>query len=388
MSDLRISSAALRRTAVSLVLFCGTLLHSGRSDSNTGWVPHPLVIQVGQLAVYATYFGLIVYFTLSFIKGGSRLYRGGYVYVGMAYAFLFAIALAHTDDVLRYFLLAAFSLCIPQALADIQRKKGHEKVISDGMQAWALIYILMSAAGYVLNDAPSGRLSGYMTNPNSFGFSIVIALLFTLFIGRYSLARRIVVALIAFYLIHATGSRLSALAAAVVILYWIATKANSARTSFLSILLCITMACIYFLVTNADDNDRSLQFASAFSDSGRDVLYQEAVQAIARNPVLGHGMTAHEVLLGTGNIHSSFIRLGFMVGIPLAGIFFLIYACGLFVVFKKAFKGSVLRPFVLILPLFLIGEDYVVGVGSFFYLVLLVMMSFSIQRDDDSRWRR
>ncbi|QRF59005.1 O-antigen ligase [Variovorax paradoxus] len=365
---------------VALLFLCGTLLHSGESDSNTGWAPPALIVQIGQFSVYTAYGLLLVCFVLILFQRNFRFYGGGYFQVGMAYVFLLAIAVAHTDDLVRYLVLAITSICIPQVLLKLQKRKGHEEVILDGMQAWALMYTLISVSGFLINDAPSGRLSGYMTNPNSFGFSMVVALLVNLFIGRYSFAKKTVIGLVEFYLIHATGSRLSVLAAAIVVMYWIVARARSSKAGFAPLVFFAITVCIYLLIfQNPSEGDRGLQFASAFSDSGRDILYQQAIQGIARNPILGYGMTAHELILGTGNVHSSFLRLGFMIGLPLAAVFFLFYAYGLFSVYKMSAKGSMLRPFVMVIPLFFVGEDYIVGVGSFFYFVFLAMMGLSIR---------
>ena len=365
---------------VALLFLSGTLLHSGESLSNAGFIPPLFLIQAGQFYVYAFYAVAVAAFFIKKSNYSLNLAQGSYIYFGLGYVTLFLISIIYLEDIERYFLLAITTLLVPNAVK-IFFGQGKLKIYTDGLVLGALIYVLTSLAIGFFNFNPDGRFSGYMSNPNAFALSTTICLLILLyFLDRGAIFKSLAVA-ICLYLIYISGSRASTYGSllAVAVWLWFQLKSKFSPVALLAIILIIFTPTIIALTwLEIEDLGRAFQTKEVFSDSGRDIIYAQAIDLISRNQLTGYGMSAHEDLLGTGNVHSSYLRIFFMVGLPAGIIFFTLYFIGLFRAYLNSPQRGIWRPYALILPLLLIGEDYIVGVGSFYFLSFLLILSIEL----------
>jgi hypothetical protein len=293
-----------------------------------------------------------------------------------AYCFLFIASISYQSDMARYFLIVIVMLTFPIVINFLLNNySGYLKAIKDV----SLLYVFFSFVFVIVNFFPGLRITGMLGNPNIFSATLLFHLAFLIAyshgVERIRNLNLIVTVLIIF--IFLSGSRSALLCA-----FFISAPMMYKRKIYFSL---IFLACVIFSPLYLDFNFLIDRFSlSAYeniaAESGRSLIWKNALFYINRDIMFGWGMNAPMDLLDTGNIHNSYYRVILMVGAPLAVLFCFFLVLFIINTFRDVNKFSELKVFILSFFLLSIGEDFLVGIGSamFYYFLLAIPLSMNL----------
>lgn len=368
----------------SSLFFCGTLLHAGASPSNLeSSLPNPLII-IGKYLVYTFYTMSVLSWFLA-MRGKIKFRNSPATFFILAYIPLLLYAIAENNDIVRYLSIILLILTTTVFFEKHFKQYSTEELI--GFTIPGVILFVIVSIIYSIDPYNSGlRISGYMTNPNGFALALVVS---GILLSAHKFNYLIFILLAhstLFSLILFSGSKASMIAYGLVILFFLKQKNTSTfvKFFFLSLILLVSF--------HAEDNllqSRAFQLdAASLLESGRGELNSKSLLLIKDSPFIGHGMTKHEELLATGNVHNSYTRIFLMVGIPFGVLYFAFLFYGLLLAYFFSPENNT-KVFWIIVPIISVGEDYLVGIGSFFFLTFILMLSFlkTNRLNSNKKWK-
>ncbi len=349
------------------MIFLATFIHvPGIDHVFTNTEVKPISPTLGLIASFTLYIYYIGYIVFS-VKFGLKIRPSG-LCISLGYLILLIFSLGYGEDVVRYSMLFLLALTFTNSKTYLEIG-GLEKYLRCNQYA-GILFFIVSAIFDGLYASPGVRLSGYTSNPNIFGALLLYFLCINLTLYDLDGVKNKILDVaisIAFGLyILLSGSR-SAIAGCLLVAIYYTVRKNFI-IGFIVILLI--MSSFGFVLVNDTDNfnvliNRIESISESFEVSGRSDIIEVAFKYISQNWYLGNGMISQELYLGTGNVHNSYVRIIFMVGVAFGFI-----SCGLIILGNViAFLKSNIQSFAFkIFPLFVlgmsIGEDYLVGVGS------------------------
>lgn len=367
---------------VFLMLAISTLVLSGYSSlEGTARPRFYLPNEIGKFAslvLYASYGVALVILVLWLVRCSFRISISLLFFPAM-YLMPALYATADGADQYRYIALVVLYLAVPAAILYLFRHATVAQVLALGRR-FAFLYLAVSFVFVFLNFGSVSRLTGFQVNPNGFGFLVFFAsVLFFSTRRRLSLAD--FVALFVIYgLVAMTGSR-TAMGSLLFLSYFQFFSSSSFSKAKLVFIAIISIPIVLFLFF--EFFERSLTFATAFVDSGRDRFTDIAVPLIAQHPVLGLGADASYLFVETGNMHNSYLRLALMFGLPITVVFLLVLTAFLMRVrFTRIDYPLIKVPFYAI-PILFLGEDYAVGLGTPYFLYICLFIALFVKSNTE-----
>lgn len=366
---LKLSKNDLILTTLVLFVVCASLLGTGQIE-NEGHILKKYVLPsfVGDSALLL-YFGLIGFFTilgfLHFCKD-FKIYKP-MLMLFISYLILFFWSVVTNSDQLRYLIiLLSIFLCPIGIFYNI--KKINFKRLAKSTVFSLSILIFFSVLYSYLNLPELSRVSGIHNNPNLMGMWLVSSLAVILYFSEY-INKKIILFLVFLIMILVlfSGSRLAFIVLLILLIPFIFKYKFSA-------LIIFFIGILYLVSTGDETSFRAVEVGSAVSDSGRENIWERAIQCIHLDPLVGHGMSGPQTCVEKPNIHNSYLRLAVMLGIPLTLIFYLSF----FSFLAKSMFMKV-NPFIKLylvgIPLMFFAEDYVSGFASPFFPFLVFILA-------------
>lgn len=366
---LKVNGQKLLLFLISIFFLCASLLGTTQVDDDRKILKTYSIPDFFGEGVYFFYVFLLIVFSLI---GLFSLYKNLYfnrsvLLLVLAYMVLVFWSLVTSSDQLRYISIFAFIFLCPVGILYLMEKVDF-KSLSKYLFTILVSLLLLSLFFSILNFPTHPRISGVYNNPNLFGMWLFSILSLLLYIEKSinNIFILLTVALIV-VLVILTGSRLSFVTTCLLLLPFIFKH----RVFSLLVLLVFTL---YFFIGDNSFSLRVTEVGSAVSDSGRIDIWNRAFQCIDSEPLLGHGMFGHINCVNIGNIHNSYLRIVVMLGFPLAFIFFTLFL-GFIVKVTMMQVNLYIKFYFLGLPLLFFAEDYIVGIASPFFPILIFMLA-------------
>jgi len=349
-------------------------------------IPRPLIYLPNHVAGLASV-SLYLFFVLAQFLLVLWLVRNGFRVTSLllflpAMYFLPAVhAVAVGEDQLRYLSLFLLYLAVPVSFLYLMQYSTMQQVLSAG-RVFVIVYLAVSTIFVALNFGSMNRLAGFQLNPNGFGMILFFsAVLF--FTGRRRL--KIFDFMILFFiagLVALTGSRV---AMASFLFFCSFMFFYSSSISKGKILIFLAIAVPIISVSFFEYFERALRFTDSFTDSGRGVFRDAAIPLISQQPLLGQGADAPRKYVGTGNLHSSYLRFALMFGLPVTVISYSILFAFLIRVSFIQINHSLIKVPLFAMPILFLGEDFAVGIATPFFVFICFFIALLVKDNKETK---
>ncbi|HIF9474864.1 TPA: O-antigen ligase family protein [Photobacterium damselae] len=369
---------------VPLLVFFAPLIHLGGSDNQyliNSIIHVPFFIsKLSQILLYFTYGYIILSSIIYSFKFGFPILSITYPFVFL-YLFIFVFALSNNNEVIRYLMLLLVTLSFPIYLKAMLYE-GKINNIFYFISKMSKLYILLSMMFCIIN-LNSFRWVGMLGNPNIFGACLFSSVILLLVLKKYDDDQKYLnfYFIVSVIMILFSASRSVMLVTSLLIL----TQAKSIKA--LMFLLFITFSIGFYLYVNNlffvfDRFDSIFNgYISLAQSSGRGEVWNAALNLIYENPFIGNGMTEPLKIIGSYNVHNSYLRILVMVGLPAGLVIIGSLFFGIFnILFKKI--DIELKVYFLSFLILISSEDFIVGIGSgFIFYFFLILSITSIKRE-------
>lgn len=353
------------RACIIISMFFVPLVHSGVDidwlNRINKWLYLPSWVSgVSSVFLFAIYFFSIFYS----IYNRKLILEINYIPIVLIYFLLFVFSLVSFSDVLRYILLFLIIITYPVIIEVLMNDKG-VKFIPLIIKAYILISLLFCIANFSFY-----RFNGMLGNPNIFAAVLLFQSFILLSFNKINEDKNIDLFLfIILILMIGSGSRSSILFYLSSYLFFIVKY----RKKYLFFIIPVFIFSVHrIIILEPHYFDRVMELFEGVSaiakSSGRSDFWYIVAQKILQKPYIGYGMNAPIDVVGSGNIHNSYLRLALMIGVPLTFFIMILLSISLLLSFiNKNNCFFILLSFCMIS----FGEDFLVGIGSaclFFFL--------------------
>lgn len=364
----------MKRKIVSfLILILFLIAPFIQSDTSDESQPDILLSVPPFISIIAFYFrwGLFIILGFFFIFYTKYLLKYITIYnllFSLFYLLPFLYSLASFTDTARYSSLVLFAFTLPVVFtSQFHENNGFLKL--ENFQKVVFLFIVLSLVVSFGTVLAGLRFQGILGNANMYGISAVFWI--TLLQLNKKTKFNLILTIIIFITVVLSGSRGSLVACVVVIFFSYTKHVKKLIIGLVLLLLTLTILSNFVnldFILNRFDN-----ISNSAAESGRQDIWDKSFQYINLSP-LGNGMNAPMELVGTGNIHNSYVRFLLTMGYPFT-IFTLF--CFLLLMFFGWKDKNVPRPLIGFLfgyALANYGEDFFVGIGSsmFIYVVMTI----------------
>ncbi|WP_200382539.1 O-antigen ligase family protein [Thiococcus pfennigii] len=380
-----ISKLQFKILFLSLVLFITALNHApvdlmSSHSGRVGLLPFQLVA-VAQSSIPVLYLILCGIAAMGIFMRELHMPRL-FVILASVYFFPALIAIITLEDTLRYVSLFVLALLLPCFVYWSLEKDCYEDIIR-WFRPVIVLLLLYGLFVSVLNISMMPRIAGFVKNPNTYGLILFVMAVIYFSSKSFSVFRDSMVMSLICVQILLTGSRLG-FACFIVFLFFFISSRNDKNSGA----VFIAIAGILFagwLILEGVINARSLDLISIFEfeGSGRTEIWTQAFADLERNWVFGLGLGGLDELYGRDNLHNSYLRLVLTLGVPLGGAVIVLFLYFTWTAFFTPASRPVLKSFFACLPILMVGEDYLVGVGSYFLFSLCLITGLLLLSRED-----
>ncbi|RZJ47695.1 MAG: hypothetical protein EOO44_22115 [Flavobacterium sp.] len=293
------------------------------------------------------------------------------VLFALFYAVFLIYAIVSVTDISRYASLVILTLTVPSVMTSAF--KVHDLNINIIRKIIYALVILSYGFSFLL-ILKGARFQGFLDNSNMYGITAVFWLsIFMLEVKRFPFTKIDYFFLLLIIMsIILSGSRGSLVAGIFVLFLGFIKYIKVFIKSFFLLVVAVIAMNKYlkldFIFSRFENIEKSA------SDSGRQVVWDKAFVFINQSP-WGWGMNAPMELIGTGNMHSVYVRM-----LLTMGYFFTVLALiPLIVILYKLFLDKnvpkVLLGFFVGLLAASFGEDFIIGLGSSLFIYILFFIS-------------
>ena len=363
---------------IVFLLLCATFLHLPDIEK----IRHPRSFyfpfelrEISSILIFSSFILFSLLSILLLLRKKIRINR----LILLSSLFYFPIALVSVftmTETSRYVGIFSFSLFVPLFYIWAIRKYDYVEIIRF-LRIGILLILLLGSVFSMLNLWNQPRIAGYVANPNTYGFILfAMAVIYFSGYGVKGIADQIVLMLFTLQAML-TGSRLAWLGFLVffAFLWW---SQRGFRSKINYILFFVGLLLIISLFDLGEYTNRVFNIWTSVEDSGRDDIWLQVIPDIQKNWLLGLGMSGFEERYGTENLHNSYLRVAIMIGVPLAAVVFGLMLLTIITVLLTPLSHPVLKSYFIFLPLLMFGEDYIAGIGSFFFFANSLILALVI----------
>lgn len=387
---------------VNLLLFWGVLSFSDVSDDGFHESLLPEWIRVvASFFRWGLFFiiSLLATFRFHFLR---RNITSNQLCFTIFYGILMILSLRN-EEFLRYAIMTISCIFIPLVVAHAVKTNGFDFVLKTLWITSAALVILSAFVSITKTGGLSlGRYTGITLNPNSWvGINIFFCLIFLCALVNKTLDFPLRKLIFPFFLCFSiltqllAGSRNGFLA--IILLFGIFCGMTK---KFKYLLLALTIGAgslVLFNEMGSDVTQRIFDLKTATEDSGRSVIWEAALQAVSKHPLTGCGTDSRAIETGTDNIHNMFVALILMCGYGLGPLLCFLFLLGAALPFLSARKAIcpehkvvyyVVCSYPPILAMMSFGEDAPLGVGSPWFIYLIITLGLIAGLREESRERQ
>jgi hypothetical protein len=353
-----------------ILLFLSPFVQSDNTDS---YYADIIVVIPNWVAIFSSFIRwlIFVYILVRVIQKYSRCssYFTKYNFLFSLFYFVPLIySIITFTEVLRHFGLFLFSLVLPLFLTMVLdlNKQVFKQI------GWIVIFLVFINYYVSFGLISLGyRFQGALVNPNLYSVLALFWLLLLLSKDIVSILDSVVILLLSGSIIF-SGSRNGLIGLIIILLFYVFNKMNIKLIIF--IVLFIFLSNTYF----SDYYSRYTDMMNLIDSSGRGEIWELASRYISLNFFLGNGLDSPEILLGTGNVHNSYVRYLLTMGVPIGAFAISILMFFLFfqICDNHLNRNKPLGIFFLIFLVSSFGEDFFVGFGSSIFICINLTIAY------------